>query len=221
MNTKEENSSIDPIFLRWCTNQCHEIFGKQPDVQSTRRSIEDAAKNPSTFWFLMAWNIFERKCLAGDAGNNIRAFLENTSISASMEKQHKLQEIFLHFHNRYGDKKEKDERIKHLFRKPDGNKPDSGKKKKDEKKERFEVLMKKDVQALASKEKAELLVLVVYRFRNNIFHGVKSVPTWKQFSTEITHCTEAIMKWCEDWKPSVIGHPPTPDEVSKLNAEPS
>ena len=37
-----------------------------------------------------------------------------------------------------------------------------------------------------------MLLVVVYRFRNNIFHGNKGVDSWLQYRPQIEKCTNVM-----------------------------
>jgi hypothetical protein len=45
---------------------------------------------------------------------------------------------------------------------------------------------------LKPEERVFLVVLVVTRFRNNIFHGTKEIPSWPKYKPELAHCTAAM-----------------------------
>ena len=209
MNTSKASLDLpDQSFMIWCTNQCHEICGRQPNIEETKRSIEGAAKDPAAFWFLMVWNIFEKKCCAGDAGKNIKALSKSPAISDLFQQLPNLEQQFLFFYKRYSDEKEGKTRLSNLFCKPKAKKLKEGTPKKDQKKEFSELIEKyKQNGALTNEEKTDFLAQVVYRFRNNIFHVSKGLNTWERFKTEINNCRVIIMSWCEHW-----AEPPPPTQ---------
>jgi hypothetical protein len=45
---------------------------------------------------------------------------------------------------------------------------------------------------LTKKQVIELLAYVVYRFRNNMFHGAKGVQSWLQYREQIRLCVEVL-----------------------------
>jgi len=54
--------------------------------------------------------------------------------------------------------------------------------------DKFKKILTKDISNLKPDEVIFFLVLVVYRYRNNIFHGNKGVESWLQFKDQIEYC---------------------------------
>lgn len=60
---------------------------------------------------------------------------------------------------------------------------------------RMDTLIQKQLDSVGPEDKVFIVVLVVYRFRNNMFHGNKGVQSWLQFKEQILLCTEAMQSF--------------------------
>jgi hypothetical protein len=124
--------------------------------------------------FLIVWSMFESKCFSG--------FMQVTKINNYAEQVigrnefdiKKFSNALEHFHERYQDKK----LYKNLMH--------------EQKSEEMDNILKKDISLLSQKESIFFLLFVVYRYRNNIFHGNKGVDSWLKFEKQITHCVEVM-----------------------------
>lgn len=86
-----------------------------------------------------------------------------------------VENIAKHFHTRYQD----EERYRHLCH-------------QDNYKDTDEILLK-PYENITHKEKIILLTYVVYRYRNNIFHGNKGIRTWSNYNKQIQYCLQYMM----------------------------
>lgn len=86
----------------------------------------------------------------------------------------RLMPILEHFHSRYQDK-QLHANLMHNHDYPD-----------------IRPLLRSQVDSLTSFDRVYLLVSVVYRYRNNIFHGSKGVASWLKFRPQIERCTEVM-----------------------------
>lgn len=124
--------------------------------------------------FLIAWSLFESRCFEGFAkiskfSGFAKAIAENGDFKCAV-----LREPAMHFHARYQDKK----CYKNLIhRKP---------------LEELEKILAKKFAELSEYELIFLLVFVVYRFRNNIFHGNKGVESWLGYKEQINLCLNVM-----------------------------
>jgi len=59
----------------------------------------------------------------------------------------------------------------------------------------FETRIKKDFNSLTAEQKCQLLLGVIFRYRNNIFHGNKGVTGWLRYQEQIDMCTRAMLVW--------------------------
>ena len=55
------------------------------------------------------------------------------------------------------------------------------------------ILRKNDFKDVTTQEKISLLLFVIYRYRNNIFHGAKSIDQWSQYTDQINDCLIGMM----------------------------
>lgn len=53
---------------------------------------------------------------------------------------------------------------------------------------RFDSLLKKPIETMTPDERVFFVAYVVYRFRNNIFHGNKGVHSWLEYRPQIQLC---------------------------------
>jgi hypothetical protein len=49
--------------------------------------------------------------------------------------------------------------------------------------------------ALTPQDHVFLAAFVIYRFRNNMFHGNKRVESWLRYRIEISYCTDIMQKF--------------------------
>lgn len=125
--------------------------------------------------FLIVWSILESKCLGGFMKvQEIRGYANRTTVLAAA-KAVEIRAIAKYFHARYQDKK----LCHNLLHK--------------QKSAELAKIITAPFAALTDPDIAFLLLFVVYRFRNNIFHGNKGVQSWLQYREQIGHCI-AVMQ---------------------------
>lgn len=151
-------------FDKWFANYLH-----QDESQ-----IELLLSDKTATRFLIAWSIFESKCFEGftkinKLSNFARQLSENRHFDSTA-----LHKTVAHFHNRYQDK----ERYKNLMH--------------DQKLEDLEKIFSKKLNELDTYETTFMLLVVIYRFRNNIFHGNKGVQSWLVYREQIDLCINAM-----------------------------
>ena len=120
--------------------------------------------------FLIAWSLFETSYFQGRAiAERIEKFTipKETDLNSIINE---LDEYVSFFHNRY----QNNTVYKNLMHK-NTNK-------------RMENLIKKSFTSLNSEEKIFFAMLVVFRYRNNIFHGNKRVQHWSDYKDCILKC---------------------------------
>ncbi|WP_157659166.1 hypothetical protein [Thauera butanivorans] len=145
---------------------------KQPEVQ-----VERFLRDKDALHFLIAWSIFESKCFTGF----LRATdLYNFSKRISDEgfEHETISSAANHFHQRYQDS----ERLRNLLHDKTPQKVT----------ERFKQVLSKNISDITPSESIYLVSVVVYRFRNNIFHGRKKVDSWLRYGEQIRICTESM-----------------------------
>ena len=50
-----------------------------------------------------------------------------------------------------------------------------------------------DYNELSDEEKLKIMLFVIYRYRNNIFHGNKGVLSWTKYTEKIDKCLKFVM----------------------------
>lgn len=149
------------------------------DKKMTPKDIQQLLKNENATLFLMIWSIMEQKIFDG--------FMKKKDIDMAAEcftgyyQELDINDIFLHFHRRYQNK----ETCQHL--------------KHGDKNGKFDEILKMQEDKIADKEKMTFLFYVVYRYRNNIFHGNKGIESWSQFTEQITYCIQFMTKIIDYW----------------------
>lgn len=124
--------------------------------------------------FLIAWSILESKCFEGFMKvEKIRSY-SNDALALAAVSSAEIKNIAKYFHVRYQDK--------NLYRNLMYT----------QKSTELEKILATSFAALAEPDIAFLLLFVVYRFRNNIFHGNKGVESWLQYHEQIGHCVVAM-----------------------------
>lgn len=123
--------------------------------------------------FLIAWSLFESRCFKDSANEREIRDLSSRIVREGFDDA-RLSEPMKHFHERYQDKS----RLRHLLNKRLG--------------EYLTELLGRPLGDLASSERVFVVLFVVFRFRNNIFHGTKGVQSWLQYGEQIRLCTEAM-----------------------------
>ena len=143
--------------------------------EEVTRLLEDKA----AIRFLIAWSLLEPKCFSG--------FARRKDLPSHCQRladegfdPGPLSPIIEHFYSRYQCKK----LLSNLMH--------ENKKSKSELYTKFESLLEKPVDTLLNCEKVFLIVVVVFRYRNNIFHGSKGVESWLQFEDQIKYCVQIM-----------------------------
>jgi hypothetical protein len=145
-----------------------ELLG-QPE-HATRRLLNDK----SALHFLLAWTLFESKCFNGYVQEKEIQKYANLVADESELQFHELTHIAEYFHHRYQNKK--------LLRNLLHQKQSAP----------LQALLEKPMPSLAKSEIVYLVVFVLYRFRNNMFHGNKGIESWLHFKEQIDRCTKAM-----------------------------
>lgn len=141
--------------------------------QTTSTYVEETLKDEQATSYLLIWPIFEQKLFGG--------FMLKKNISAAAQTYaqyyHELNAdaSAAHFHNRYQDTT-KYRNLKHT----DTYAP-------------VDTILGKIFSDLSEIEKVELMIYVVYRYRNNIFHGNKGIASWSKYTSEIKLCMDFMM----------------------------
>jgi|688.fasta_scaffold267599_2 hypothetical protein len=133
--------------------------------------VEKLLKDKTATQFLITWSLLELNLFRENGVNfeEIRKFsakyIENINMNTD-----KANEFVNYFHNRY----QCDKLYKNLmFKNACGE---------------MDRLRKKDISGFSFSEKIYFSMGVVYRYRNNIFHGNKKVDSWLQYKECILKC---------------------------------
>lgn len=142
------------------------------------RDVNLILRDETALHFLIAWSLFESKCFEGFLKAKYLASFCDTVVAEGFAPL-KIARQLEHFHARYRDRR----KLKNLLH--DDKTP------RDVKAE-FERCLSMETSSLSARDRVFTVVFVIYRFRNNMFHGNKRVGSWLGFREQITHCTEAM-----------------------------
>jgi len=147
--------------------------------QQSELEVQHLLKDPTAMHFLLAWSLFESKCFQNDLNPNKLPDFANEVVNSSKIALDSLNIPAHHFHARYQDPK----KLANLI-------PD--KKTSTRMVDALKKLLAIPFEKLTKKQVIELLTYVVYRFRNNMFHGAKGVQSWLQYREQIRFCVDAL-----------------------------
>ncbi len=143
--------------------------------------VADLLGNPTAIRFLIAWSLLEPRCFGGFARGKTLASHCQRLVNEEGFDPAPLGSIVEYFHSRYRDNKNLLSNLMHENKKP-----------KSELYTKFESLLEKPVDTLLNCEKVFLIVVVVFRYRNNIFHGSKRAESWLKFEDQIKYCVQIM-----------------------------
>lgn len=152
------------------------------NIKETFR-LDSLYKNSFALNYLFVWTIFERK--------NFDSFMKVGKIEEFAKQKINyidiLEEYFYHFYERYKIGEEGNKKRKNLCHKSKCNgrcyTPC-----------KFYQILKKEFGKISAEEKIYFLVYIVYRYRNNMFHGTKGLESWIRYKLEIERCIDIMMK---------------------------
>ena len=161
-------------FTKWLSVLLHE---RELDVQRLM-------SEPTALQFLIAWSLYESKCFKGflqakNLRTEVDAFTETGFPSDRIAAQ------LSHFHERYrGSKGAKAlENLVHGKSTPEAVAND------------FKRCLSLPPAALSVNDQVFVVAFVVYRYRNNMFHGNKGVESWLRFKPQIELCITAMQSF--------------------------
>ena len=156
------------------TDEFDQWFASYLDQEVSQ--VAELLKNKTANRFLIVWSIFESNCFEGFVEPiKIKKYSE-TIVEYSDFSKGKFVDNLGYFHERYQDK----QFYKYLMYKRENL--------------QLEQILKKDMSRLTPSEEIYFLVSVVYRYRNNIFHGNKGVSSWLNFSIQIDRCRHIMQE---------------------------
>lgn len=135
--------------------------------------IDRLMRNTSALNFLIAWSLFEAKCFGGYVRvNAIRDYAEEL-VSEGFRRESINQAVSV-FHERYQDPI----RYRNLIHRNDWAE--------------FRRLTDDDLRCLSDAEALFYVTFVIYRYRNNMFHGNKGIASWLDYREQIELCTSVM-----------------------------
>lgn len=173
MTSNAVESSASASFDRWFANY----------LQQSELQVETLLGDKMAIRFVIAWSLFETACFKGFATVPKFPSVVETIINNNASIKQRLKEPAEHFHRRYQDKNH----YRHLMH---------GKQSTE-----LEQILAKPLSDLAEAEVIFMLLFIVHRFRNNIFHGNKGVLSWREYKSEITHCLvvmQTLISTCKE-----------------------
>ena len=136
--------------------------------------VQRLLNDPTAVHFLIAWSLLETECFNGFATcAKLRDYCMRV-VEREFFDAASLASVVAGFHERYQDKK----CLARLMQ--DHTKPD------------IKPLLEQPVAALSAVDQVYLVISVVYRYRNNIFHGTKGVQSWLKYRPQIEQCVSAM-----------------------------
>lgn len=154
---------VDP-FDQWFAN----YLGR--DVLQVERLLSDKTATR----FLIAWSLFETSCFGGFAKVEKFDAFATDLVDTKGFKLGELTDDASYFHDRYKNEE--------LY----------GNLMWDQKSPQLNSILFKDFESLSADEIMFFVIFVVYRYRNNIFHGNKGVASWLKFQDQIKLCIEVM-----------------------------
>lgn len=160
--------------------------------------VESYFRNENVTGFLILWTIYEQKLFNGFFRLHT---LERFCNEYTWEWKTELDEAFIHFHNRYQDS------VKYRNLCHSEAASDIGE------------ILQLTVDKIDLKRKLKLILFVVYRFRNNIFHGNKGVNSWIQYTEQIRHCVQVMKVLISQYQNHNKAYSNTTEELSGIGTE--
>ncbi len=174
----EERTIVQSSFTKW--------FAKY--LKQDSRDIESLLRHKSAVYFLMTWSIFETVCFGNYMKfSDVKGLPKKIVVSPNFDRT-TFDKALSHFHRRYQDSK--------LY----GNLIFESKNDDNDSKN----ILGKALSEITDTEAIHLITFVIYRYRNNIFHGNKGVSGWLNFTTEIDYCSDSMQKLIDVLKPNNI-----------------
>lgn len=142
-------------------------------LECKESDVQQLLNDKTAMHFLIAWSIFESKCFNGYIkAKEIYSYSKNLTTEKFPPGQ--LNDWLKYFYERYQD----NNLLRNLMYKH--KHPD------------IKPLLKKNINNFSDEEKIFFLTTVVYRYRNNIFHGTKGIDSWLKFKDQINKCTRIM-----------------------------
>jgi hypothetical protein len=150
--------------------------------QEDQLQVEHLLRDGTVTRFLIAWSLLESRCFGGFVKvDELSSFATDVTESGTFRNKD-FWEPGRHFHSRYQDKQCR----KNLIHKKHKNSNEL---------EEFRGILSTQFDALSNYQLVFMLLFVVYRFRNNIFHGNKGVESWLKYKEQIYFCFRVMQSF--------------------------
>ena len=163
---------------------------REQNEKQIRRLLADETATQ----FLLAWALFESKCFDGYLkARNLKPFVEKL-YKQSGHFDRAILDASRHFHERYQDRR----RLRNLAPKARTS---------DWMIEELGEMLSVTFDELEQRQQGVLTAYVVYRFRNNMFHGAKGIGSWLRYKEQIRFCIAAMQGFisCAEKQTSTMG----------------
>ncbi len=158
--------------IRWCLEY-------QRSGEENEEPI-NAIDTTRALSFLLVWSIWEQKLFEGYCTmKELKKIAKDYNINYS---HYDIESQVESFHKRYQD----DEKWINLVNNKEA--------------EFYHKIVRKDFSSLTNSEKLSLALFVVFRYRNNIFHGNKASFNWSRFDKPIQMCYEIMINMLDFFK---------------------
>lgn len=142
-------------------------------LEIKQEELDNIIQPDNALSFMIVWTIFESKCFNGFVKVDIfDKFIQQNKQKLTLAV---IEPSISHFHARY----QASDLYRHL-------------KYGDKNSEEVDAILKKDYVQLLDEEKLKLILYVIYRYRNNLFHGNKNIVNWGSYKEQFNHCISCL-----------------------------
>ena len=173
----------DMSVLSWLAENI-DLYKGESNAPASIDEVQDMLRNQIAVSYLLIWPIFERKHFGGSMEvGKIETASEQLKEYYNKDLRDTLDPIAERFFYRYNISNG-NQNPKYNSLQPNPNR----------RKTFFaNICRKKYFVQLLPKEKITLLLYVIYRYRNNIFHGYKNIEKWSRYTEQINDCLTGMM----------------------------
>lgn len=140
-------------------------------------NIYDLLNSERATTFLLIWPIFENELFNGYCRKGLLASKIKDIVSVFNDD---IEKMAKHFHDRYHNNKRYYHNLIH-----------------NDKYDDFSSIISNEYETLDNESKLLMLLYIVFRYRNNIFHGNKGILSWTKYGKQIDYCID-FMTLCLD-----------------------
>lgn len=166
-NMKEEGPVLDEEIERLV----YDWLGRKLDIDTWL--VSETVRNQMATVFLLIWPILEKEIFQNDMKKYHITSVANQYKDSIDESA--MDEMFNHFHQRFQDPHKYNEL------------------KNRDQWDKIDKILQLPSSRVFKENKIIFLIYVVYRYRNNIFHGIKSINQWNDFAYEIHLCIKFMV----------------------------